>query len=171
VIWARHLHLHARYLTGVMLPLMVLSVGLGLTFVPLTLTAVSGVTEKHSGLVSGVSTTAIQIGGSIGVAVLATVAAATTSHHGAAATTSHHAAAVSAAALAAGYTQAFRASAVIIALAVPLALVFLRLRPGNQPASDSAGTTAGAVPQDAAVTRPPHHRPGRCCCRRRHRPG
>ena len=72
--WLSHLHLHAGYLTGVMLPLMVLSVGLGLTFVPLTLTAVSGVKEEHSGLVSGVSTTAIQIGGSIGVAVLATVA-------------------------------------------------------------------------------------------------
>jgi hypothetical protein len=128
-----------------MLPLMVLSVGLGLTFVPLTLTAVSGVKEEHSGLVSGVSTTAIQIGGSIGVAVLATVAATTARHH---------AGAAGAAALAAGYTQAFRVGAVIIALAVPLALVFLRLRPGGQPASDGAGIAAAAVPDDAAVTRP-----------------
>src|SRR5580692_5610733 len=104
--WLSHLHPHAGYLTGVMLPLMVLSVGLGLTFVPLTLTAVSGVKEEHSGLVSGVSTTAIQIGGSIGVAVLATVAATTARHH---------AGAAGAAALAAGYTQAFRAGAVIIA--------------------------------------------------------
>ena len=143
--WLSHLHLHAGYLTGVMLPLMVLSVGLGLTFVPLTLTAVSGVKEEHSGLVSGVSTTAIQIGGSIGVAVLATVAATTARHH---------AGAAGAAALAAGYTQAFRAGAVIIALAVPLALVFLRLRPGGQPASDGAGIAAAAVPDDAAVTRP-----------------
>src|SRR5256886_2126092 len=63
--WLSHLHPHTGYLTGVMLPLMVLSVGLGLTFVPLTLTAVSGVKEEHSGLVSGVSTTAIQIGGPI----------------------------------------------------------------------------------------------------------
>ncbi len=143
--WLSHLHLHAGYLTGVMLPLMVLSVGLGLTFVPLTLTAVSGVKEEHSGLVSGVSTTAIQIGGSIGVAVLATVAATTARHH---------AGAAGAAALAAGYTQAFRVGAVIIALAVPLALVFLRLRPGGQPASDGAGIAAAAVPDDAAVTRP-----------------
>src|SRR5580693_5522279 len=140
-----YIPLNAGYLTGVMLPLMVLSVGLGLTFVPLTLTAVSGVKEEHSGLVSGVSTTAIQIGGSIGVAVLATVAATTARHH---------AGAAGAAALAAGYTQAFRAGAVIIALAVPLALVFLRLRPGGQPASDGAGIAAAAVPDDAAVTRP-----------------
>ena len=121
--WLSHLHLHTGYLTGVMLPLMVLSVG----------------------LVSGVSTTAIQIGGSIGVAVLATVAATTARHH---------AGAAGAAALAAGYTQAFRVGAVIIALAVPLALVFLRLRPGGQPASDGAGIAAAAVPDDAAVTRP-----------------
>jgi hypothetical protein len=106
---------------------------------------VSGVKEEHSGLVSGVSTTAIQIGGSIGVAVLATVAATTARHH---------AGAAGAAALAAGYTQAFRVGAVIIALAVPLALVFLRLRPGGQPASDGAGIAAAAVPDDAAVTRP-----------------
>ena len=83
--WLSHLHLHAGYLTGVMLPLMVLSAGLGLTFVPLTLTAVSGVKQEHSGLVSGVSTTAIHIGGSIGVAVLATVAATTVRHYAGAA--------------------------------------------------------------------------------------
>jgi len=77
--------------------------------------------------------------------VLATVAATTARHH---------AGAAGAAALAAGYTQAFRAGAVIIALAVPLALVFLRLRPAGQPASDGAGIAAAAVPDDAAVTRP-----------------
>jgi len=143
--WLSHLHLHAGYLTGIMLPLMVLSVGLGLTFVPLTLTAVSGVKEEHSGLVSGVSTTAIQIGGSIGVAVLATVAATTARHH---------AGAAGAAALAAGYTQAFRVGAVIIALAVPLALVFLRLRPG-QPAVPRRRLLTRWCPVSATVTEGP----------------
>ena len=141
--WLSHLHLHAGYLTGIMLPLMVLSVGLGLTFVPLTLTAVSGVKDEHSGLVSGVSTTAIQIGGSIGVAVLATVAATTARHH---------AGAAGAAALAAGYTQAFRVGAVIIALAVPLALVFLRLRPGGQPAVPRRRLLTRWCPVSATVT-------------------
>ncbi len=54
---------HSSYLTGVMLPMIVLCAGLGLTFVPTMLAAVSGVDEQHSGLVSGVSTTALQIGG------------------------------------------------------------------------------------------------------------
>src|SRR6266700_3014422 len=109
------------YLTGVMLPMMVLAGGLGLTFVPATIAAVSGVDEQHSGLVSGVSTTAIQVGGSIGVAVLATIAA-TTIRNQAPGTPLPEV-------LAAGYTHAFRIGAIIIALAVPIALTLLRLRP------------------------------------------
>lgn len=125
----------SNFVTGVMAPMMLLSVGLGMTFVPLTLSAVSGVEEEHSGLVSGVSTTAIQVGGSVGLAVLATIAA--TSSRGQLGT---HPVAV---ALTTGYTDAFRAGAVIIVLAVPLALVLLRLRPsaGTQPdATDNHGT-------------------------------
>jgi EmrB/QacA subfamily drug resistance transporter len=114
------------YLTGVMLPMMVLAGGLGLTFVPATIAAVSGVDEQHSGLVSGVSTTAIQVGGSIGVAVLATIAA-TTIRNQAPGTPLPEV-------LAAGYTHAFRIGAIIIALAVPIALTLLRLRPtSDQP--------------------------------------
>jgi EmrB/QacA subfamily drug resistance transporter len=119
---------HSSYLTGVMMPMIVLSAGLGLTFVPATLSAVSGVKERHSGLVSGVSTTAIQLGGAIGLAVLASIAASTTTHR---------ANPASAQALTAGYTHAFLAGAIIIALAVPIALALLRLRPTNDhPADD-----------------------------------
>src|SRR5207237_10687065 len=80
LLWLSNLTPHSSYVSGVMLPLIVLALGLGMTFVPATLSAVSGVTEEHSGLVSGVSTTAIQIGGAIGLAILATVAATTTAH-------------------------------------------------------------------------------------------
>ena len=114
---------HSSYLTGVMLPMMLLAAGLGLTFVPATIAAVSGVNEQHSGLVSGVSTTAIQVGGSIGLAVLATIAA-TTIRSQAPGTPLPET-------LTAGYTQAFQIGAIIIALAVPIALALLRLRPTN----------------------------------------
>jgi EmrB/QacA subfamily drug resistance transporter len=110
------------YLTGVMLPMMLLTTGLGSVFVPATLAAVSGVGEEHSGLVSGVSTTAIQIGGSIGLAVLATVATSTTRSE-----ITSGASALDA--LTAGYTRAFQIAAVILALAVPIALGALRLHP------------------------------------------
>jgi EmrB/QacA subfamily drug resistance transporter len=117
---------HSSYLTGVMLPMMLLAAGLGLTFVPATIAAVSGVNEQHSGLVSGVSTTAIQVGGSIGLAVLATIAA-TTIRSQAPGTPLPQT-------LTAGYTQAFQIGAIIIALAVPIALALLRLRPtSDQP--------------------------------------
>src|SRR5947209_2802952 len=80
LLWLSNLTPHSSYVSGVMLPLMVLALGLGMTFVPATLSAVSGATEEHSGLVSGVSLTAIQIGGAIGLAILATVRATTTAH-------------------------------------------------------------------------------------------
>src|SRR5256885_14274101 len=91
---------------GVPPPLIILSAGLGLTFVPATLAAVSGVSEKHSGLVSGVSTTAIQIGGAIGLAVLATIAATTTRNQAAGTATTD--------ALSAGYTKAFQVGGAVI---------------------------------------------------------
>jgi len=125
LLWLSKLTPHSSYLSGVMLPLIVLAFGLGMTFVPATLSAVSGVTDQHSGLVSGVSTTAIQIGGAIGLAILATVAATTTAHQAPGTPLPQ--------ALTAGYTHAFQIAAIIIALAVPIALTVLRLRPTNEP--------------------------------------
>ncbi len=125
-----NLNAHSTYLGGVLPPLIILSAGLGLTFVPATLAAVSGVSEKHSGLVSGVSTTAIQIGGAIGLAVLATIAATTTRNQAAGTATTD--------ALSAGYTRAFQVGAVIIALAVPIALALLRLRPTTDTPQDES---------------------------------
>jgi EmrB/QacA subfamily drug resistance transporter len=117
----------SSYLTGVMVPMIVLCGGLGLTFVPTMLAAVSGVKEDHSGLVSGVSTTATQIGGSIGIAILASVAATTTRNQPRG-TPIHEA-------LATGYAHAYRMSALIIAVAIPVAFLALRLRPTHEPAA------------------------------------
>lgn len=127
----------STFVTGVMLPMMLLAAGLGLTFVPATLSAVSGVSEEHSGLVSGVSTTAVQIGGSLGLAILATVAATTTANHSTGAPSLQ--------ALSDGYTSAFKISAIIIALAVPVALGLLRPKlasDGTQTTKPPTGTAA-----------------------------
>jgi hypothetical protein len=129
------------YLTAVMLPMVLLTTGLGSVFVPATLAAVSGVREEHSGLVSGVSTTAIQIGGSIGLAVLATVAATTTR-------SSFAGGASEADALTAGYTHAFQIAAAILALAVPIAVATLRLRPS---AEDTTSDHPNRVPESEPV--------------------
>src|SRR5437762_10519527 len=125
LLWLSKLTPPSSYMSGAMLPLIVVGIGLGMTFVPATLAAISGVKEEHSGLVSGVSLTAIQVGGAIGLAILATVAATTTAHQAPGTPLPQ--------ALTAGYTRAFQIAAIIIALAVPIALTVLRLRPTNEP--------------------------------------
>ncbi|MGC9220801.1 MAG: MFS transporter [Solirubrobacteraceae bacterium] len=59
-------------------PLVLTGFGMGLTFVPITLNAVSGVSHGQAGLAAALLTTSQQIGGSLGVAVLVTVSSAAT---------------------------------------------------------------------------------------------
>lgn len=58
--------------------LAILSVGLGLTFVSVTIAATNGVPEKESGLASGLLNTSQQIGGALGLAILSGVASSAT---------------------------------------------------------------------------------------------
>lgn len=63
-----------HYATDVLPFILMLSFGMGLTFVPLTLTAVHHVRAADSGIGSGVLNTMQQVGGALGLATLATVA-------------------------------------------------------------------------------------------------
>lgn len=63
----------SQYLTHLLPWILVLSFGMGLVFVPLTLTAVSGVDKQDSGVGSAVLNTMQQVGGALGLAVLTTV--------------------------------------------------------------------------------------------------
>ena len=62
------------YLVDVLGPSMVTALGIGLSFVPVTIAATSGVARAEAGLASGLVNTSRQVGGSLGLAVLATLA-------------------------------------------------------------------------------------------------
>ncbi|WP_426561155.1 MFS transporter [Angustibacter sp. McL0619] len=76
------LQVDSTYLTGLLPWIILLSFGLGLIFVPLTLTAVSGVAREDSGVGSAVLNTMQQVGGSLGLATLSTVAVAAATNKG-----------------------------------------------------------------------------------------
>jgi EmrB/QacA subfamily drug resistance transporter len=74
MLWLSRLQVGSAYAPDLLSAMLVLSVGLGLTFVPLTLTAVHGVAKEDSGVASAVLNTTQQVGGALGLAALTTVA-------------------------------------------------------------------------------------------------
>ncbi|MGC0314002.1 MFS transporter [Kitasatospora acidiphila] len=111
-LWLSLLRPHGGYATGVLVPFMLCTLGMGLAMMPLTAAATAGARREEAGLASGLTNTSRQVGGALGLALLATIASHTTAAHGGA----------SAAALTAGYDRAFLAAAVLTALAGVLAL-------------------------------------------------
>jgi EmrB/QacA subfamily drug resistance transporter len=73
MLWLTRITPTSSYL-DIVGPLIVIALGLGIVFVPLTLTAVSGVEANEAGLASALLNTMQQVGGALGLAVLATVA-------------------------------------------------------------------------------------------------
>ena len=71
---------HAGYWVDVFPSMLLLGVGAGLTFPSLMTLAMSGATESDSGLASGVVNMALQVGGALGLAILATLSATRTNH-------------------------------------------------------------------------------------------
>jgi hypothetical protein len=73
------LPVHGTYASDLLPGLLPMSIGMGLTFVPITLLGTGGVTGDDAGLASGLFNTAQQVGGSLGLAILSTLAASQTS--------------------------------------------------------------------------------------------
>jgi EmrB/QacA subfamily drug resistance transporter len=100
-----------------------LAIGMGLTFVPITLLATANVHGEDAGLASGLYNTAQQVGGALGLAVLSTFAASRTSSLlSAGASGGQHAALLS------GFHVAFGVGAGLLALAAVLLVAMLRRR-------------------------------------------
>ncbi len=124
MLWITRITVSSSYL-DILGPLIVIALGLGFVFVPLTLTAVSGVQADEAGLASALLNTMQQVGGAIGLAVLATVAidSKDSQLHGIHDATSR---AVNVATTH-GYTTAFFASAGITFIAFVLSVVAIRV--------------------------------------------
>jgi len=108
------------YFPVIFFGLLLCGVGIGLAFVTSTVAALAGVADHESGLASGLSNTALQIGSALGVAIVATVAVSRS--HDYQATNAHPNPAV---ALTEGFQSAFVACAVLAAIGMALALLLL----------------------------------------------
>jgi EmrB/QacA subfamily drug resistance transporter len=124
------------YARDLLLPMALLGLGGGLTFPALTLIAMSDAPPADSGLASGLLNTAGQVGGALGLAILATVAAA----RSAALTGGGEA---TSAALAGGYHAAWLVAACTVV--VTIAITITTLRPGLAAATPSRNSVDEAA--------------------------
>src|SRR5206468_882640 len=71
--WQTLISSDSSYAGGVLGPMLVFGFGMGLNFVTLTVTAVSGVAQHEAGAASGLLNATQQVGGSLGLSILTTV--------------------------------------------------------------------------------------------------
>lgn len=112
--------------------MLLLGLGTGISFNPVLMAAMGDVAPENSGLASGVVNTAFMMGGALGLAVLASTAAARTLALDARGVPEI-------AALHAGYQLAFWLGAACAALSAVIGVLFMR--PGRLPVSDAASAT------------------------------
>jgi EmrB/QacA subfamily drug resistance transporter len=135
VFWLTAIGVHSEYWAAVFGPGSMVAFGFGLSFTPLAAAATSGVARNEAGLASGLLNTSRQVGGSVGLAVLATIATSRT-------TVARHAGATAAAAATSGYARAFLVSGFFLVAA----LLATAVLPGRLDAGRAGRAPAGPHP-------------------------
>jgi EmrB/QacA subfamily drug resistance transporter len=132
-----------NYATDVLPPMVLVGVGIGTSFPSLMTLAMSGATPQDSGLASGLVNTTAQVGGAIGLAVLATLATERTDSLSG--SVSHDAA------LNSGFHLAYLIGAALVGLAFVIAVVVMREAPmpAAEPAMGEQGATASPEASEA----------------------
>ena len=122
--WLTQIGVHTSFWTYVLPPQILMSVGLGLAFPALSSTALTNVGDRDAGVASALVNTTQQVGGSLGTALLNTVAATATASY-----IQSHGPAFVPAGLVHGYSVAFTLGAGMLALAALVSAVLVRGRP------------------------------------------
>jgi EmrB/QacA subfamily drug resistance transporter len=78
LLWFAQVSPNGSYVSDILFPSLLAAIGLGLSFVPVTIAAVTGIRPDQAGLASGLVNTSQQVGGALGLAILVAVANATT---------------------------------------------------------------------------------------------
>ncbi len=143
--WQGDLNPHSGYLTGILGPAIVFSIGSALVNTPLTTAVTSGVATEDAGAASGLMNTTKQVGGALGLAALVTVAATTT-------TTPE--------ALAADYGRAFDVIAVLMVVVMATAFLLPPQRDRQRARRDASGDGRGSGRAARKAARNEHLIPG-----------
>ncbi|HMJ02931.1 MAG TPA: MFS transporter [Conexibacter sp.] len=124
---------NGSFVGDVLLPSVIVAVGLGLSFVSLTILAVAGISHDEAGMASGLLNTAQQVGGALGLAVLSTVATSYLSGQAAGGPD----------VLTEAFQRAFAVGAGFAAIGVVLALLVVpRVRPQDLAEAEAVGVAA-----------------------------
>jgi EmrB/QacA subfamily drug resistance transporter len=130
LVWLTRVPVHASYAVDLLPSMLLLGVGAGLSFPSLMTLSMSGATPSEAGLASGLVNTTLQVGGALGLAVLATLSTTRTSHL--LGSGSSHASA-----LTGGYHLAWIVSAGIAAAALIVGVTVLKAVRGAPQAEDA----------------------------------
>jgi EmrB/QacA subfamily drug resistance transporter len=147
----------SSYASAVLPALLILGLGFGMIFAPAINTATFGVARQDSGVASALVNTMQQVGGSIGISALSTIALTATSSY----LVIHHTSPLAPAIAAThGYTTAFTVSAVLLGLGFILAIVLLPSKRQLAELRDAAAAPAAAAPAPAPAPAVPARQPG-----------
>jgi len=164
MFWIAQLNEHSSYVGGFLFPTMVTALGMGLIFVPMSLVSLAKVPNKDTGVASSLFNVGQQVGGSIGLAILGTIAwsAVASSARSAAAAAAHAPAAhlskaqelaaktaISNHALAYGFSRGFLVSAGIMLLALVIGVVMIRVTRQDLAGIDPMAAPAEPVTESA----------------------
>jgi EmrB/QacA subfamily drug resistance transporter len=80
LVYFAQIPVHGSYFANLFGPLVLIGLGTGFSFVPISIVALAGVPERETGLASGLMNTTQQVGGAVGTAIVSTIFATRVSH-------------------------------------------------------------------------------------------